>query len=101
MKKVSYTCEVEAIKWTGKNTKEVVTFCCDHTDLCGIHNADNDTLQIEPADTMRHYSVFVPLNGYAVKMKSNPYGGNYIQGYSKDLFNANFKVLRKSTNGED
>lgn len=83
-----YKCEVEAIQWTGKNTEEVVAFCCDNTDLCTIHNVYPDNLlQIEPADTMRHSSVYIPFGGYAVKLKSNPYGGNYIQGYSKDVFN--------------
>lgn len=86
-----YKCEVEAIQWTGKNTKEVVTFCCNNTDLCAIHSVcPNAMLQIEPADTMRHSSVYIPLDGYAVRMKSNPYGGNYIHGYSKEVFNLNF-----------
>lgn len=98
MKKALYKCEAEAIQWTGKNTKEIVSFCCDNTDLCGIHNIGVDgTLQIEPADTMRHGSVYIPLDGYAIKMKSNSYGGNYIQGYCEDVFNANFDILRKST----
>jgi len=94
MKKL-YKCEIEAIQWTGKNTKKVVAFCCDNTGLCSIHNIFCDLLQIEPADT-KNSPVYIPLNGYAVKMKSNSYGSNFIQGYCSEVFNANFNKLNKS-----
>ena len=50
----------DTIIWNGKNTEDVIDFCCSWDyDLCSCHNVYTNlingrlTLSIEPADTMR------------------------------------------------
>jgi len=50
----------DTIVWNGKNTEDVISFCCSWDyDLCSCHNVYTNlingwlTLSIEPADTMR------------------------------------------------
>ena len=83
-----YTCTVEAIQWTGKNTKEVVKFCVNaDNNLCLTHSENSDRLTILPIDTM-HGVLSIPKNGYAVKMKKG--NGYFIKVYSFDVFTDNF-----------
>ena len=59
---------IDSIVWDGANTNEVVEFCCKYCyDLCHIHTefinsaTGIKTLEIEPADIMRHSCFDIPL----------------------------------------
>ena len=67
---------MDSIQWTGENTDEVVSFCTSwEPALCGIYNEFTNeltgkrTLEIEPGDTMRGYSLFIPINAVCVRSK--------------------------------
>lgn len=64
---------IDKIIWDGKNTEDVVRFCCKYDyDLCEIYKEFDNlitkerNLSIEPKDIMRHYDFLVPLNGTVV-----------------------------------
>lgn len=68
----------DTIVWNGKNTEDVVRFCCNYMyELCGCYqthtNANNElcALTVETADTMRHSSFDIKLGQTVIASKSN------------------------------
>lgn len=68
----------QEIIWNGTNTDEVVRFCYDWTtDYCSYHREFTNlltgerTLEIEPGDTMRGYSLDVPIGSKCIRREKN------------------------------
>ena len=62
--------------WDGSNTEEVVEYCIEWDNaLCSYHREFDNlitgerTLEIEPADIMRGYSVLIPLGAKPLRVR--------------------------------